>query len=111
MNIEVSFLEIANGKCPYLDWEEKLDKAVRAAARIRINRLRLGNFGDCKNIKGARGLYELRMHIGAGYRIYFGKANDIAVILLCGGDKGSQEKDIQKAKDWWQFYKDSIKQR
>lgn len=109
MSIEVSFLEIANGKCPYLDWEKKLDPSARGAVRIRINRLRLGNFGDCTSIKGARGLYELRIHMGPGYRLYFGKVKDTAVILLCGGDKGSQVRDIQKAKEWWQFYKDSIK--
>ena len=55
MNMEVGFLELSNGKSPYVDWEKKLDKASRAAIRIRINRLRLGNFGDCKVIKGTTG--------------------------------------------------------
>ena len=87
MEIEVGFLELTNGKCPYLDWEQKLDKIVRGAVRIRINRLRLGNFGDCKTIQGIVGLYELRIHIGAGYRLYFGKAKDHLVIVLCGLDR------------------------
>ena len=63
---------------------------ARATARIRINRIRLGSFGDCKPIKGTIGLYELRVHLGPGYRIYFGKRKGTVVIILCGGDKGSQ---------------------
>ncbi len=71
MDVEIEFLELPNGKTPYLEWEKKLDKFVRAIARTRINRLRLGNFGDCKMIKGTKSLYELRIHVGKGYRIYF----------------------------------------
>ena len=111
MNIEVSFLALTNGKSPFLDWEKKLDKAVRGAARIRINRLRLGNFGDCKAIKGATGLFELRLYLGPGYRIYFGKAKETLVIILCGGDKGTQERDIHRAKEYWELYKDSQRKR
>lgn len=111
MNIEVCFLETSNGKCPYADWEKKLDKITRAAIRVRINRLRLGNFGDSKAIKGITGLYEIRLHLGPGYRLYFGKAKDSLVILLCGGSKGTQERDIQKAKEYWKLYKDSVKRR
>lgn len=88
---------------------KKLDKCIRGAVRIRINRLRLGNFGDCKTIKGSTGLYEIRIHLGSGYRLYFGKVKDALVIILCGGDKGTQVRDIQKAKKYWQLYKDSIK--
>lgn len=97
MELDIDFLELENGKSPYLDWEQKLDKQIRGAVRIRINRLRLGNFGDCKSIKGAIGLYALRMHLGAGYRLYFGKAHDKLVIVLCGGSKRTQERDIVKA--------------
>src|SRR5262245_40652719 len=111
MELEVGFLELENGKCPYLDWEQKLDKSVRGEVRVRINRLRLGNLGDCKNIKGTTGLYELRIHLGAGYRLYFGKVHDIFVIVLCGGTKRSQEKDIEKAREYWRLYKSSIRKR
>ena len=109
MEIDVSYLELVNGKSPYLDWERKLNTTARAAARIRINRIRIGNFGDCNPIKGMIGLYELRFHLGPGYRIYFGKVKDSIVIILCGGDKRSQERDIKKAKEYWQMYKDSLK--
>lgn len=111
MELDIGFLELDNGKCPYLEWEQKLDKVVRGAVRIRINRLRLGNLGDCKTIKRTRGLYELRIHLGAGYRLYFGKDHDKLVIMLCGGSKRSQECDIEKAKKYWQFYKELQKRR
>lgn len=107
MNIEVELLEISNGKCPYLEWEGKLNKIACAAVRRRINRLRFGNFGDCSPIKGATGLHELRVHLGPGYRLYFGKNTNILVILLCGGDKSTQTRDIEKAKEYWQLYNDS----
>lgn len=111
MNIEVSYLETDTGKSPYLEWEKRLDTTVRAAVRIGINRIRLGNFGDCHAIKGIAGLHELRLHLGPGYRIYFGKIKDTVVIILCGGDKRSQERDIDKAKEFWQLYKESLKKK
>ena len=107
MNIEVLYFENDEGKSPYLDWEKKLDTVARAAARIRINRVRLGNFGDCEPVGG--GLSELKIHHGPGYRVYFGKLKDTVVIILCGGDKRSQGRDIKKAKGYWQLYKDSLK--
>ena len=103
MSIEVGFLELTNGKCPYLDWKQKLDKTVRGAVRIRINRLRLGNFGDCKTIQGVTGLYGLRIHIGAGYRLYFGKAKDHLVIVLCGGDNAPKNATLRRQKNTGDF--------
>ena len=88
-----------------------MDKSIRGTVRTRINRLRLGNFGDCKPITGTRGIYELRIHIAAGYRLYFGKAHDRLVIMLCGGTKRSQKSDIEKAKNYWKLYKASSKRR
>ncbi len=109
MNIDVLYLEIANGKSPFLEWEKKLDTRFRAIIRIRINRIRLADYGDCKPIKGTPGLYELRVHIGPGYRIYFGRIKETLVIILSAGDKGSQERDINKAKNYWRLYKESLK--
>ena len=109
MSVDIGFLELANGKCPYQEWEQTLDATTRGIVRIRINRLRLGNFGDCKSIQGAQGLHELRIHVGAGYRIYFGKSREVLVILLCGGSKGTQTRDIAKAKQYWQLYKAALK--
>ncbi len=66
----------------------------------------MGNFGDAKRIKGGEGVLELRISYGPGYRIYFGKDGSTVVVLLIGGDKGSQNRDIAKAKRYWLDYKD-----
>jgi len=70
--------------------------------RVRLNRLRLGNFGDCKFV--GDGVHELRIAYGPGYRVYFGREGNFVVILLSGGDKGSQTRDITKAKEFWLDY-------
>ncbi|MGE3954876.1 MAG: type II toxin-antitoxin system RelE/ParE family toxin [Parachlamydiales bacterium] len=57
-------------------------------------------------VKGAHGLYELRIHSGPGYRLYFGKRSKEVILLLCGGDKGSQSKDVEKAKIYWKAHKE-----
>jgi putative addiction module killer protein len=66
---------------------------------VRINRLRLGNFGDCKPV--GDGVFELRMMFGPGYRVYFARQGESVVLLLCGGDKGTQDADIERAKKYW----------
>lgn len=78
-------------------WHQGLRDAV-AKARIaaRIDRLALGNPGDVEPI--GEGLRELRIAHGPGYRVYFVKRGKMLVILLCGGDKGSQDRDIKRAK-------------
>ncbi|MBN6065693.1 type II toxin-antitoxin system RelE/ParE family toxin [Aggregatibacter actinomycetemcomitans] len=79
------------------EWLKKL-KNLRAKAKInaRIKRLQFGNFGDLKSVNG--GIFEMRIDEGQGYRVYLKNQNGILVILLCGGDKSTQEKDIKKAK-------------
>ncbi|TDU28446.1 putative addiction module killer protein [Panacagrimonas perspica] len=62
----------------------------------RIARMELGNFGDSKSVGGE--VSELRVAFGPGYRVYFTVRGSVVVILLCGGDKGSQKRDIAKAK-------------
>lgn len=78
-------------------WYDRL-KDVRAQARIdaRIRRVSLGNFGDAKSVGG--GVSELRVPYGPGYRVYFVRRGDRIVLLLCGGDKSSQKRDIAEAK-------------
>ena len=98
--ISIEYYENDNGKSPYIEWEDELTPSVRAQIRKRINRLRCGNFGDCEPIED--GVFELRIHIGPGYRIYYGKKGKKVVILLCAGDKGSQKRDITRAKKYWQ---------
>lgn len=81
----------------YRRWERKLkDQKARAAIAARIFRLANGLAGDVSPVGG--GVSELRIHYGPGYRIYFQRRGDEIIILLCGGDKGSQDRDIRTAK-------------
>lgn len=70
---------------------------------MRLRRMEAGNFGDCKSV--GDGVSELRIHFGAGYRAYFAEHGSTTVILLCGGDKSSQAKDIAIAKALWAEWK------
>jgi putative addiction module killer protein len=87
---------------PYTEWFLSLDSVTQKRIFTRITRLQVGNFGDCKQVE--RHIFELRCFFGSGYRIYFGKEGRNIVILLCGGDKGTQRKDINKAVQYWSIY-------
>jgi putative addiction module killer protein len=92
-----------NEKEPFTDWLNDLrDVMGRKRILARISRLQQGNYGDCEAV--GEGISELRMFFGPGYRVYFGERGNDIVILLCGGDKDSQDKDIQQAKIYWQEY-------
>jgi putative addiction module killer protein len=108
-NIDIQLYETENGKCPYLQWEDRLSKSARAIITTRLARIRLGNLGDCKSIQGVKGIYEFRIHIESGYRIYFGKEGNKVILLLLGGDKSTQKKNVQKAQEFWQDYLESNK--
>jgi len=80
----------------YRKWERRLkDKRAKALIAARIFRLANGLTGDVKPVGG--GVSELRIHHGPGYRVYFQQRGTELIILLCGGDKSSQQKDIEKA--------------
>ena len=79
------------------------DARSRAKIRVRLNRIRLGNFGDVKSV--GDGVSEIRIPHGPGYRIYFAHTGDAIVILLCAGDKSTQKHDIRNAKNYWLDYK------
>ena len=99
-----------SGKCPFEKWFDGL-RNIQAQQRVlaRIARLRLGNAGDWKAI--GDGVFELRIDFGPGYRIYFSFEGNTIVILLIGGTKDSQHKDIKKAKDYWYDYEESEKSK
>ena len=93
------------GRIPFQEWLDDLDDRT-AVGRIlaRLARVRLGNLGDCKGV--GEGVFEMRVDHGPGYRVYFGQKGRTLVILLCGGDKRTQEKDIRRAKQHWQDYQE-----
>ena len=92
-----------NGRSPFQEWLRSLrDREARARVRVRIDRVALGNFGDWQAV--GSGVGELRIHYGPGYRVYFGRQGDTAVILLCGGDKRTQTQDVELAKAYWADY-------
>ncbi len=99
-SIEIELYALPSGKEPYIEWESKLNKDVQTITSVRLARLRGGNFGDSKPV--GDGVFELRIHYGPGYRIYYGKKGKKIVILLCGGNKSTQKKDIKKAKLFWE---------
>lgn len=81
----------------FSDWLKALkDKQAAKKIAIRIARVQSGLFGDVEPV--GEGVSELRVHFGPGYRVYFVKRGNTVVILLCGGDKSSQRRDIEKAK-------------
>ena len=81
----------------YFKWEHKLkDQRAKAAIAARVFRLANGLFGDVSPV--GQGISELRLHYGPGYRVYFKQNGNEIVILLCGGDKNTQSKDIETAK-------------
>jgi putative addiction module killer protein len=92
-----------NGRSPYADWFNSLNPTGAARVAVALARLSQGNFS---NVKGAgSGVHEYRIDFGPGYRIYFGKDGERVVLLLGGGTKKRQRKDIAKALDRWQNYK------
>ncbi len=95
--------ETTAGVCPIREWLHDLDRTVRARVEARLKRVALGNFGDVK--PEGDGVSELRLYFGSGYRIYFSQHGDELIILLCGGDKGSQAEDVKTAKSYWADFK------
>ena len=89
-----------DGRSPFSEWLNGLsDIKARARVRIRLDRVSLGNFGDCRSLGGA--LHELRIDYGPGYRVYFCEIGDRIVLLLTGGPKRTQQRDIDQAKAYW----------
>ena len=101
---ELEIYVTEDGRAPFLDWLDALrDMRGRAKVRTRLDRVRLGNFGDCASV--GDGVEEVRIDFGPGYRVYFGQFRSEVVLLLCGGDKSTQAKDVQEAKSYWKDYK------
>lgn len=93
------------GKDVFEEWLSDLaDSRAQAKIAARINRIAAGNFGDSKSL--GRGLWELRIGWGPGYRVYFAMLGRSSVLLLCGGDKRKQSSDIARAVEYLRDYKE-----
>ena len=97
---EIVLYLFQDGRCPFTIWLDALrDRQARANIRRRLDRIELGNLGDIKPV--GEGVMELGIHYGPGYRVYFSQAGSRIVLLLCGGDKKTQDRDILRAKQYW----------
>ncbi len=106
---EILHYTTPSGRNPYRQWYTRIkDRRVQIAVSNRIARLRVGNFGDYKRLSS--GVYELRIHYGPGYRVYFGLFQNDIVVLLSGGTKGTQQRDIEKAQDYWNDFLEQMKE-
>lgn len=93
----------ASGTFPFLEWVQSLrDGRTRAIILARLARVRLGNLGNTRSV--GEGVYELKIDYGPGYRVYFGPDGSQLIILLTGGDKSTQDEDIETAQTYWQAY-------
>jgi putative addiction module killer protein len=95
-----------DGRSNFREWLDSLAIPVKARIQARIFRFELGNLGDYKS--AGNGVWEARVMFGPGYRIYFGKEGNSIILLLLGGDKSSQTRDIRKAQNLWKEYLEAL---
>lgn len=106
---EIESYVTEKGETPFLKWLEQLkDQKARTRLYARLDRASHGNFGDWKDLKNAKGVYEMREHYGQGYRIYYSVEGQKIVLLLAGSTKKEQNKTIAKAKEHLADYKRRI---
>lgn len=103
---EIIYYKLKNGKCPYLEWYNSLDKSIKLVIDRRIDRLKLNNYGTYRKFDN---LIELKFTQGSGYRIYSYEFDEVVVIFLTAGDKSTQSKDIESAKKYLQEFKERYK--
>ncbi len=102
--MELRIYQTSDGRRPFVDWLERLeDRQARARIEARLARVAAGTFGDSQPV--GNGVMELRIDWGPGYRVYFARVGQVMVLLLCGGDKRTQQKDIHRAKTCFDDYK------
>lgn len=107
VSFEIKYYVTRFGKKPFRDWLEAIkDNRMRQIISRRVYRVQSGNFGDCKSL--GSGVHEMRIHYGPGARMYFGKDKGVIIVLLCGGEKRTQKKDIKRAHEFWQDYKERV---
>ncbi len=99
----IEYYLTASNRKPFKVWLDGLDSVARAKIRIRLDRVILGNLG--KNRHVGEGVYELKIDYGPGYRVYYALNGKTVILLLLGGDKSTQKKDISLAKVYWKDHK------
>ena len=99
MVLEILHYQTSTGEKPFARWLKNLaDRQARVRVDARLSRVRVGNPGDIRSVGG--GVLELRIDWGPGYRVYFARRGDFSLLLLCAGDKRTQQRDIQRAKTY-----------
>ena len=91
------------GRSPFGRWFNGLDAGAAARVRTSIARLEVGNLSNVRAV--GRGVLERRINVGPGYRIYFGRDGDTLIVLLGGGTKARQQRDIERARGLWEEYR------
>lgn len=109
MPVELRYYQTAHHAQPFVEWLQGLaDRQARARIEARLARVAMGNFGDVKPV--GEGVLELRIDWGPGYRVYWARVGNVIVLLLCGGDKRTQQRDIERAKAYFEDFKGRAKQ-
>lgn len=95
--------QTAGGREPFSEWFEKLDWVVQAKVDAYV--IRVASGGAKANVRPVgSGVYEIKLDVGPGYRVYFGLSGTDVILLLSGGDKGAQRRDIKTAVEYWRSY-------
>jgi putative addiction module killer protein len=101
--LEIRYYVAADGRQPFAEWFADLEPVTRAKIARAVARMEQGNLSNVKPVGG--GVLEYRIDFGPGYRVYFGRDGETLVILLTGGSKKRQQRDIEAAGACWQDYK------
>lgn len=105
---EIRFFETKSGNVPFFDWYNSIrDKKIRLTVASKLRQIQNKDFKNYKSL--SNGVLELRIFLGAGYRIYFGFKNNDVIVILTGGDKKSQFADVRKAIKFWEEFKNENK--
>jgi putative addiction module killer protein len=100
---EILIFETSDGRVPFRDWMNRIkDQPIYERIMSRLERVEEGNFGEHRSV--GEGVSELVINFGPGYRVYYGLDGINIVILLTGGSKATQRKDIESAKEYWRQY-------
>lgn len=100
--VEIRYYQTASSRRPFEEWLDSLDVSVQLIVSVRLARVRRGLFGDAEPV--GEGVFELKIDDGPGYRIYYGRAGKVVVVLLHAGEKKRQSADIRRARAYWQDF-------